>query len=331
MPVGLKNLFFTLCMIILRKTLLLEVVNLIYFIQMLFNRYFYLITTVLSIQLGHSQYTDIINSNRPGESHAAFSVGKSVVQTEGGVSYISEKHDGTEAEINGFFVDFDLRLGFWKEELEFIADLQYRTDSYQIPGQESSNRSGLRTSALGFKYLVYDPFKNYEEKVNVYSWKANQKFKWRQFIPAVAGYGGVNFFLLDNPYISEDEAYISPRGMVILQNHFSGGWVFVTNLLVDKIATDFMTFGGIFTTTKSFDANWSGFLEFQGYKSDYYNDIILRGGAAYLLGENMQLDISIGKSFRNSTDVIYGGLGISWRSAVNYENIKLFKDDGVKK
>ncbi len=318
-------------MIILLKALLLEVVNSNLFIQMLFNRYICLIIILLGIQTSYSQYTDIINSNRPGESQAAFAVGKTVVQAEGGVSYISEKHDANDAEISGFFADIDLRFGFWKEELEFIADLQYRIDSYKIPGQESSNRNGLRTSALGFKYLVYDPFKNYEEKVNLYSWKANQKFKWRQFVPAVAVYGGVNFFLLDNPYISDDEAYISPRGMVILQNHFSDGWVFVTNILVDKIGTDFMTFGGIFTTTKSFNADWSGFIEFQGYKSDHYNDIIVRGGAAYLLGENMQLDISIGKSFRNSTDVIYGGIGLSWRSTVNYENIKLFKEDGVKK
>lgn len=299
--------------------------------QILYKHYFWLVLAVFGTQSVYSQYTDIINSNRPGESFAAFSVGKTVVQTEGGISYINEKHDANDAEISGFYVDLDIRLGLWKEEIEFITDLQYRMDTYEIPGGDSSSRNGLKNSALGFKYLVYDPFKNYEEKVNLYSWKANQKFKWRQFVPAVAVYGGVNLYLLDNPYISKDEGYLSPKGMIILQNHFTGGWVFVTNLLVDKIGTDYMTFGGIFTTTKSFDERWSGFLEFQGYKSDYYNDIILRGGAAYLFSDNIQLDISIGKNFRDSTDVLYGGIGISWRSTVNYQDIKLFKDDGVKK
>ena len=316
---------------ILLKTLLLEVTNLNLFMQMLFNRYLWLTLVLFSIQTSHSQYTDIINSNRPGESFAAFSVGKTVVQTEGGISYIDEKHHGNEAEISGVFVDLDIRLGFWKEELEFIADLQYRTDSYDIPGQDSYKQSGLKNSALGFKYLVYDPFKNHEEKVNIFSWKANQKFKWRQFVPAVAVYGGLNLFLLDNPYMAKDEAYMSPKGMLIFQNHFSGGWVFVTNILADRIGTDYMTFGGIFTTTKSFDQNWSGFAEFQGYKSDYYNDIIVRAGAAYLLADDIQLDISIGKNFRDATDVLFGGIGISWRSTVNYEDIKMFKDDGVKK
>ena len=50
----------------------------------------------------------------------------------------------------------------------------------------------LRQTLFGAKYLFFDPFKNYEEKPNLYSWKANHRFKWRQFLPAVAGYVGAN-------------------------------------------------------------------------------------------------------------------------------------------
>ena len=34
----------------------------------------------------NAQYTDVINSNRPGESMSAFSVGKTVFQSEFGIS-----------------------------------------------------------------------------------------------------------------------------------------------------------------------------------------------------------------------------------------------------
>lgn len=40
----------------------------------------------------YAQYTDQINSNRPGETMSAFAVGKSVIQLESGVYGISQKH-----------------------------------------------------------------------------------------------------------------------------------------------------------------------------------------------------------------------------------------------
>ena len=39
---------------------------------------------ILNFSLLNSQYTETINSNRPGSSHGAFSVGKNVLQIESG-------------------------------------------------------------------------------------------------------------------------------------------------------------------------------------------------------------------------------------------------------
>ena len=50
-----------------------------------------LILTVLTITSIYSQYTDVINSNRPGSSHGAFSVGKNVLQFELGGNFSSSK------------------------------------------------------------------------------------------------------------------------------------------------------------------------------------------------------------------------------------------------
>ena len=40
----------------------------------------------------HAQYTDQINSNRPGASIGAFAVGKRIIQFEGGFEYRKYKH-----------------------------------------------------------------------------------------------------------------------------------------------------------------------------------------------------------------------------------------------
>ncbi|MBD3723760.1 MAG: transporter, partial [Flavobacteriaceae bacterium] len=52
-----------------------------------------LIASLFGIQLINAQFTDDINSNRPGKSMMAFSVGKTIIQAETGLSYISENHD----------------------------------------------------------------------------------------------------------------------------------------------------------------------------------------------------------------------------------------------
>lgn len=275
----------------------------------------------------YSQYTDVINSNRPGESFGAYSVGNTIFQIEGGLSYIREKQKSSDIKAKGLFSDLDIRYGFWREELEFVAELQYQNDRYRVPDIPSTRRNFMKTTTLGFKYLVYDPFKGFEEEEDLYSWKEKNRFKWRQFIPAVAVYAGFNMNSSNNPYVPQDQSTWTPRAMIALQNHFSGGWVFVTNLMINHISSEHQTLGGILTTTKSFNARWSGFVEIQGYSSDYYKDLVFRGGAAYLYNENLQFDASIGKNFSNSTDVIYGGIGVSWRFTLNYQDLRIYKTE----
>ncbi len=73
---------------------------------------------------------------------------------------------------------------------------------------------------------------------------------------------------------------------------------------------------------------WSGFLEIQGYKSDFYADSVFRLGAAYLVRENIQLDASFAKNIKDTPAILYGSFGLSWRFDSNYEtNYKRIKND----
>lgn len=294
-----------------------------------------IVLLVFSFQKQFAQYTDQINSNRPGKSMMAFAVGKSVFQIESGVNYISENHKTLDYKANGFIGEFDIRWGLFFEELEFIAEFQYQNDNqvFNTSGL-SVNRSALKKTIFGAKFLVYDPFKNYEEKVNLYSWKANHRFKWRQFIPAVAVYAGANLNFSDNPFNYTPEGFqegnVSPKAMVIAQNHFGSRWVLVTNLAYNKIGTDLASIDYVLTLTRGFNARWSGFIENQGFNGTYYSDGILRAGAAFLFDKSMQVDASIGTNIKNTPGLINGGIGFSWRFDANYQDVKIEKDNGSK-
>ena len=162
-----------------------------------------------------AQYTEMINTNRPGGSQGAFSVGTNVLQVETGFSYGKEKHELLKTETNGFNIDYSVRYGFWKERLEFSLMGEFQsnsvTDNRSAVAREYS-LSNFKSNTLGAKYLIYDPYRKRDLKgPNLYSWKANNKTQWADLIPAIAIYAGANFDFADNPFTPETEGKISPK------------------------------------------------------------------------------------------------------------------------
>ncbi|MFV8367316.1 transporter [Flavobacterium sp. XS1P27] len=283
----------------------------------------------------YGQHTDQINSNRPGETMSAYAVGKSVIQIETGVYGIKQNHSLLNYDANGFGIDATLRWGLFMEKLELIADIQYQNETYTSLLNKTAI-ADFKQTVLGAKYLIYDPFKNYEKKVNIYSWKANRAFNWHQLIPAISGFVGVNYSAENNPYalsnrnptVSRYPAQFSPKAMLITQNHFGDGrWVLVSNITADYIGTDFPSYGYAITLTRGFNNKWSGFVENQGLKSDLYADAIVRGGMAYLLNKDMQIDASISTSLKDTPSALYGGIGFSWRYDANYQEVRINIDN----
>jgi len=276
----------------------------------------------------YGQHTDQINSNRPGETMSAYSVGKSVFQVETGFYGIKEHHSLLNYDANGYGLDMTMRWGLFMEKLEMVADFQYQYEKVNSP-MSSIDKSALKKTVFGAKYLIYDPFKNYEKKINVYSWKANHAFNWHQLIPAVSVFAGANLTFSDNPYYFSPKGGISPKIMLITQNHLGdGSWVFVTNIIGDYIGTEYPSYNYAITLTKGFNRNWSGFIENQGIKSDFYSDAIIRGGAAFLVNNNMQIDASISTSLKTTPSILYGGVGLSWRFDDNYREVRMNIDSG---
>ncbi|WP_299335273.1 transporter [uncultured Psychroserpens sp.] len=274
-------------------------------------------TALLITQLTFAQYTEVINSNRPGVSRSAFSVGTNVAQLEVGPYILNEKHTPLNYEVSGFGIDFSARYGLLFEPLEINIEGTYQNDTFTdnrsvIPSEDK--RSNFKNFTIGAKYLVYDPYKNAEEdKPNLYSYRANRSFKWKSLIPAVAVYAGANFDAKNNPYTGPGIEGFSPKVMLATQNNFSGGWVLVTNFVLDRIGTDFSDFQYIITLTHSFSPQWVIFGETQGISSDFYADNLFRFGGAYLWSKDFQLDTALTFNTKDTPSVFSVNFGMSYR------------------
>jgi len=305
------------------------------FYYIIYNKKLLVFFALANIYQTLSQYTDQINSNRPGLSVGAFSVGKKVIQIESGFEYRNYKHKSYNNSKSVGKVSFlSLRYGFLKEQLEVIYDGIFMFDKFTnkntVPNI-SYKRQGFLTNFIGFKYLFFDPFKK-EKEINLYSWKANQ-FKIKDLIPAISLTLGTNISSEKNKYPLNDvfdivykpflfsttkipvkkNSVISGKAILATQSHFLGTWVFVTNFIVNRILTEDIEKSYILTLTHTFDPKWSIFVENQGFISEIYNDNLFKFGGAYLFNNDLQFESSLGINTKNTPSSFIINFGASYR------------------
>ena len=263
-----------------------------------------------------AQYTEIINSNRPGDSQSAFSVGSNVIQIETGAYLLNEKHELLDNKVKGIGLNFMLRYGLILEELEIQVSGVYQNDQFTDMRSNIDaeyNRSNFKKFKIGAKYLVYDPYKNRDDRPNLYSYWANNKFKWSSLIPAVSVYAGINIDGKNNPYTAHGIKGVSPTFTIATQNNFSNNFVLITNLILERIGTNQNDFEYITTLTYAINSQWVSFIEAHGINSDFYAENMLKFGAAYLSNEDLQLDASLIINFKDTPKIFYINFGGSYR------------------
>lgn len=271
-----------------------------------------------------AQYTDVINSNRPGQSVSAYAVGRNVIQGEFGLGYEQQEHTILLTEASIWNAELALRYGLLLERLELMYEGTFQQENLTLNTSGVENTfSDFTRNRLGLKYLIYDPYKNPERnKPNLYSWRANNKFQWRNLIPAVSLYAGATFVLGENPYFAGDPI-ASPRVMLVTQSKIAPRVVFISNVAYDRIGTEFPEWSYIVSLTHAFrNPKWSIFLEQQGIKSDRYADALYRTGMAHLLTPNLQADITFGGSFKDTPTRMFGTIGMSYRLDKHIDQIK---------
>ena len=137
---------------------------------------------LLFTQITFAQYTEVINSNRPGNANSPYSIGTKVYQIETGLFYqtitdfITENYKANRYELynsNIIGTDITIRTGYFLEKLEFILDINVQNESrnYTFPIEYSESVLGLNTLTVGAKYLVYTP-KYSDRSGEIRSWNA---------------------------------------------------------------------------------------------------------------------------------------------------------------
>ena len=113
--------------------------------------YLLLFVCLLFYTSAFSQYTEVINSNRPGVSRSAFSVGTNVIQLEVGPFSVNEEHTPLKYEVKGFGIDFTARYGLLLPQLELNIEGTYQNDTF------TDNRSTISNEdkRSNFKNLCY--------------------------------------------------------------------------------------------------------------------------------------------------------------------------------
>ena len=279
----------------------------------------YLITMALCLgfQQSRAQYTETINSNRPGTSQGGYAVGHNVLQFESGLGFGSDKHNLLNSDLNRYGIDYGIRYGLLFEELEISLFGNYLIQSGTIDqpftGTEDISQNGFTFNTLGAKYLLFDPYKRMkEDKPNLYSWKANQRFKLKRLIPAVSIYAGANI-MFSGPFTQEGEG-ISPKVTLATQSGLTDRLVLVTNFTLDRISTEFPITNWIVTVTHALrNPKWALFGEYEGQKSDLYSDDLFRVGGAHLFSKHFQVDANAMFNLKNTPSRFLFSVGVSYR------------------
>ncbi len=280
---------------------------------------------LLTAHFLHAQYTDIINSNRPGISVSPYSVGTDVIQLEGGLFFDNSQKEFLKKPSTG--QELQIRYGLLFDQLELDINSSFRKIGI---GKNEFSRLGKAT--FGVKVMLYE--RKYEDKsLEIRSFRKRMAFDYNRLIPTVGIYAGYNFpFLMkkmDDPIIKKKLTQPSWKFGIFLQNNLSNRLVVVTNLIADEISKKNPLFGYNVALTFALRKDLSLFAENYGqYRKLQHPEYNLRGGLSFLFSRNLLAYIYGQNTLFQTSGTWVTGIGFSWRldqfSKFNYsENATL--------
>ncbi len=276
--------------------------------------------------IANAQYTDVINSNKPGFSESPYSVGTGVYQFESNLFFRKLSIEPTFSKPQSFGYDLLFRTSFFLEKLELNAQITYQNDKIAFKNIFTSHyfTNGLSKLTIGGKYLLFQ--QEYQDKSKeIRSFKRRFAFDKKRLIPSVAIYLGVNTDFVSDVYKT---GRVTPKVGVLLQNNLSPQLNIITNFYYDKIGSDFAEFSYIVTATISVKDRWSIFFENQGVYGKYQSDLNLGTGLAYLFSRDLQINSSLRFLFEGESSGFYTGLGVSYRINKHQNNFIEIDDNG---
>ncbi len=236
-----------------------------------------------------AQFNATIRSDRPGQSVGPFSVGKCVFQTETGLDFggFNEKQGNFLG--NSFAPNTILRFGI-TEAFEINAAFTYSYAEY-TRNDVSFSTSGLSVSSVG-------------SRVNIYEGK--------NYIPAIGLQLSLKLPVLSADY---DQQYIAPQILLVISEPISDKFSFSLNTGLDYNGNEAEP-TGVYMANLGYtiSAKWSAYIEnYANFTRDTFENR-WDTGLAYLLNDNLQLDVYGGIGKNDGVFDYFTSIGISWRT-----------------
>ena len=265
---------------------------------------------ILLICLAHcaevfSQYTEAKSSSRPGQAYPTSTVGNRVFQFETGFDFNeakTSKYFFSRSFLNSTLLRFGLGRNY-----EVQLGLGMSNDYYSEAENLNSTQSGITLTSLGWKQHILDadglkPALSYQFAVKLTLLDGN--YGYDNFAP--------QFILAGSGKLTDNIGYSITSGT---------NWDAYSNIPVWNYAAA-IGFGLI--------ENLSGFVESYGnidFTTGSAKNIEFKfdGGFAYLLKDNLQLDLYGGYTKPDDTSIYFISAGLSWRTVTFHEKIKIIK------
>jgi len=245
-----------------------------------------LITGVTS----YAQYGESIRSGRPGQAIGPFTVGTRVFQVQAGTDVSGSKQDSQDG-INREAIDVGsvFRLGLTKK-FELGLGINYNSQSIEnVNGNE--DLSGISAFSIRMRSNVYEG---------------------KGATPSVGYQFELGIPIVDREYRSDQ---LAPKITVVTGQKFGDRWGFVTNWGASWDGNSAQSTGfNILNIGYGLSDKLSLFIEQYGFLNNKKYDSKLDGGLAYLINNDLQLDLHGGRD-RNLDDhkEWFVSLGVSWR------------------
>lgn len=247
------------------------------------KKFIYAAVFFLIAYQAQAQFNETIRTGRPGQSIGAFTVGHGIFQVQSGIDYFSSS--GGTSSANGYLSNTVMRFGL-TEPFEISALIEYK-----IEETNAENLSGLSALDLGMRYHIYTGI----------GLVPNVGFQVRWRLPKLGG--------------DYEIRNIAPRFILVTSQKLSDKILFITNWGAAWNGENASP-NGTYTLNLSyaFTNKFGAFIESYGniYQSDW--DTFLDGGFAYLVNEDLQLDISSGIGKNEGIQDFVVSAGVSWRT-----------------
>ena len=249
-----------------------------------------LFLTLAGIMHLNAQYSETIQTSRPGQAFVPFSVGQHMFQVQSGLTYSG--FDDSDNNRDGNSTDFNalLRYGLL-EDFEIRTAFNINSSTTNLENGSDSDLGGLSAMSIGVRY-------------NIISGEGNK--------PSFGFQTDLGLNWVDEDFNPED---IAPKITLIHSQNLSEKIGLTTNWALSWDGNDNATTGNyVINIAFPLGDKLGGFIE--NYGSIDNGKITHRWdtGLGYLINNNLLIDCSIGYGKNDGLSDWFVDAGISWRT-----------------